>query len=109
MKSAVLAAIAAVLPLAAQTPDFTLFEAKIRPVLTTKCYGCHASTLKAPMGGLALDTKAGLLEGGATGKVIVPGKPQESRLLKALRYADQSLQMPPTGKLPDTVIADFEQ
>ena len=61
------------------------------------------------MGGLALDTKAGLLAGGATGKVIVAGKPEESRLLKALRYSDPALQMPPTGKLPDTVIADFEQ
>src|SRR5271155_2190017 len=106
MRSVVLAAIAAMLPLCAQTPDFTLFETKIRPVLTAKCYGCHSSTLKAPMGGLALDTKAGLLEGGATGKVIVPGKPQESPLLKALRYSDPGLQMPPTGKLPDTVIAD---
>src|SRR5271168_4986083 len=102
-------AVATALPLAAQPADFTLFETKIRPVLTTKCYGCHSSTLKAPMGGLALDTKAGLLEGGATGKVIVPGKPQESPLLKALRYSDPNLQMPPTGKLPDTVIADFEQ
>ena len=96
-------------PLMAQTPDTSFFEAKIRPVLATKCYGCHSSKLRAPMGALALDTKAGLLKGGATGTVIVPGKPAESRILKALRYTDQELQMPPTGKLPDTVIADFEQ
>jgi hypothetical protein len=96
-------------PLMAQTPDASFFEAKIRPVLATKCYGCHSSKLRAPMGALVLDTKAGLLKGGATGTVIVPGKPAESRLLKALRYSDQELQMPPTGKLPDTVIADFEQ
>ena len=44
-----------------QTPDAAFFEAKIRPVLATKCYACHASTLKAPMGGLVLDTKAGVL------------------------------------------------
>src|SRR5205823_8029296 len=65
--------------------------------------------LPAPMGGLVLDTKAGLLKGGATGPAIVPGKPAESRLLKAIRYADPSLQMPPGGKLPDSVIADFEE
>jgi hypothetical protein len=104
-----LAILGTAISLPAQTVDFTLFETKIRPVLTAKCYGCHSSKLKAPMGGLTLDTKAGLLAGGATGKVIVPGKPQESRLLKALSYSDPNLQMPPAGKLSDTVIADFEQ
>jgi len=90
-------------------PDAAFFEAKIRPVLATKCYGCHSSKMKAPMGGLALDTKAGLLAGGATGPVVIPGKPSESRLIQALSYTDQNLQMPPTGKLPDAVRADFEQ
>jgi hypothetical protein len=104
----ILAMSAVAIRLPAQTPDFTLFENKIRPLLTNKCYGCHSSKLRAPMGGLALDTKAGLLAGGATGKVIVPGKPQESRLMKALSYSDPNLQMPPTGKLADSVIADFE-
>src|SRR5438045_3255346 len=93
----------------AQAPDAAFFETRIRPVLTTKCYGCHSTKLPAPMGGLVLDTKAGLLKGGATGPAIVPGKPAESRLLKAIRYADPSLQMPPGGKLPDSVIADFEE
>ena len=40
----------------AQKPDASLFESKIRPVLAAKCYGCHSSKLKAPMGGLVLDT-----------------------------------------------------
>ena len=88
------------LPLAAQN-DF--FERKIRPVLAEKCYACHSSQSKTPMGGLSIDTRAGVR------KVIVPGKPAESRLLKALRFTDPQLQMPPTGKLPDAVIADFEQ
>jgi hypothetical protein len=61
------------------------------------------------MGGLVLDTKAGLLKGGGLGPVVVPGKPAESRLLKALRYTDPHLQMPPAGKLPDPVILDFDQ
>ncbi len=96
-------------PVFAQTPDAAFFEAKIRPVLATKCYGCHSSTLKAPMGGLALDTKAGIAGGGSSGPPVVPGKPDESLLLKALSYTDPQLQMPPTGKLPDAVIADFRQ
>src|SRR4051794_18646500 len=102
--------LASVAPFAsAQTPDSTLFESKIRPVLVTKCYGCHSTRLKAPMGGLVLDTKAGLLKGGQLGPAVVPGKPAESNLLKALRYTDPHLQMPPAGKLPDSVIAHFEQ
>src|SRR5262245_13068566 len=96
-------------PLAAQSPDFTFFEAKIRPVLASRCYGCHSSKLPAPMGGLRLDTKAGMLQGGALGPALVPGKPAESLLLQALRYTNQNLQMPPAGKLPDSTIADFQQ
>ena len=77
--------------------DSELFEKKIRPVLAAKCYGCHSSKLKSPMGGLVLDTKAG------TRRVIESGK-----MLRALQFTDPKLQMPPSGKLPDTVIADFE-
>ena len=105
-----------VLPLGAQSPTSKpltagaeLFEKKIRPVLAAKCYPCHASNLKAPMGGLVLDTHAGLRKGGASGPVVVAGNPAESRMLKALRYTDANLQMPPSGKLSDSVIADFGQ
>ncbi len=97
------------IPLLAQPPDNSFFETKIRPVLATKCYGCHSSKLKAPMGGLILDTKAGMAKGGALGPILVPGKPAESQVLRALRFTDPQLQMPPTGKLPDSVIADFER
>jgi len=86
-----------------------LFEQKIRPVLVAKCYACHSSQLKAPMGGLTMDTKAGLAAGGARGAEVVPGKPSESRLLRALSYTDNNLQMPPSGKLADSVIANFRQ
>jgi hypothetical protein len=89
--------------------DTALFEAKIRPVLAAKCYACHSSKLKAPMGSLALDTKAGVLQGGASGPAIVPGKPDESMLVKALTYTDAHVQMPPSGKLPNEVIEDFRQ
>lgn len=96
-------------PVGAQNADADFFESKIRPVLATRCFGCHSSKLAEPKGDLVLDTKAGLAKGGRLGPEIVPGRPAESRLLHALRYTDQSLAMPPTGKLPDQVIADFEQ
>lgn len=92
---------------AAQVPDPAFFESKIRPVLAASCYGCHSSKMKSPMGGLVLDTKAGLSKGGATGPVITAGKPASSRLYTALLYTDPHLQMPPTGKLPPPVIESF--
>ena len=84
---------------AAQTPDIEFFEAKIRPVLAQKCYGCHNSKMPAPKGSLVLDTKEGLLKGGTSGPALVPGKPAESRLIKVLTYTDPLAQMPPSGKL----------
>jgi len=85
-----------------------LFEKKIRPVLIQHCYKCHSEDAKRPKGGILLDTKAGLLKGGDTGAGLVPGKPKESLLIRALRY-ESDLEMPPKGKLPDAVIADFER
>src|SRR5262245_54624225 len=96
-------------PLVAQTTEAEFFEAKIRPVLAQRCYSCHNSKLPAPKGNLMLDTKEGLLKGGVSGPVVVPGKPAESRLIKVLTYTDPLVQMPPTGKLPDAVLADFTQ
>src|SRR5262245_8208143 len=98
-----------VLPIAAQPERAEIFESKIRPVLAAKCYACHSSQSKSPMGNLTLDTMAGLQRGGASGPVVIPGKPDESRLLKALRYSDPRLQMPPTGKLPEDVVASFAE
>jgi hypothetical protein len=95
--------------MAAQAAPDEFFETRIRPVLTTRCYACHSSKLAAPKGELVLDTRAGVLKGGKLGPVIVPGNPSESRLLLALRYTDPHLQMPPSGKLADSVVADFEQ
>jgi hypothetical protein len=83
------------------------FEAKIRPVLAQHCYECHAARTKRPKGGLRLDSRAGLLKGGASGPAVVPGKADDSLLIQALRHED--LAMPPRGKLPPEVIADFER
>ncbi len=96
-------------PARAADRDAEFFEKKIRPVLATHCYSCHASGSADMRGDLALDTKAGLARGGFLGPEIVAGKPSESRLLLALRYVDPDLAMPPAGKLPDAVIADFER
>jgi hypothetical protein len=85
------------------------FEAKIRPILVEHCYKCHSSTAKSLKGGLRLDSRDGLRRGGDSGPVMIPGKPTASILLKALRYTDEGLRMPPKAKLPDLVVADFER
>ncbi len=81
------------------------FEAKIRPVLVQQCYECHSAKSSKIKGGLLLDTKAGVLAGGDSGPVIVPGKPGESLLIKSLRH--QGIKMPPKTQLHEGIIADF--
>ncbi len=88
-----------------QQLDF--FETKIRPILIKHCFECHAADAKQIQGNLRLDLAEAVLEGGDSGPAIKPGKPDESLLLEALRY--ESFEMPPDGKLPDNVIADFEK
>ena len=60
------------------------------------------------MGGLSLDTRDGIREGGLRGHAVIPGDVEASIVLQALRY-DGALKMPPTGKLSDEVIANFEE
>jgi hypothetical protein len=93
---------------AAEDTGIEFFEKKVRPVLVTHCYGCHSSQAKKKQGGLLLDSRDGVRKGGDTGPVVTPGKPDDSLLLKAVRYTDDALKMPPKGKLPDAVIADLE-
>src|SRR5580765_5353615 len=99
-----------ILPLYCQTPAGTeLFEKEIRPVFVAKCYGCHSSKLKSPMGGLVLDTKAGVKRGGNGGPILVAGDPRGSRLFRALTYNETEVRMPPTGRLPDEKVGAFEK
>ena len=63
------------------------FEAKVRPALVEHCYPCHSADAKTPKAGLRLDTRAGLRSGGDSGPAVVPGKPGESLLVKAVRRA----------------------
>jgi Protein of unknown function (DUF1553)/Protein of unknown function (DUF1549)/Planctomycete cytochrome C len=85
------------------------FENKIRPVFRKHCYECHSSQGSKMRGGLAIDSKAGLLKGGDSGPALVPGKAKESLIIKALRH-NGDLRMPPRSKkLGDDVIDDFER
>lgn len=85
------------------------FETKIRPVLANQCGKCHSARAEKLRAGLRLDTRDGALAGGESGPVIVPGDPESSLLVRAIRYVDEDLKMPPEGKLPDAVIADFTE
>jgi cytochrome c553 len=93
----------------AADPGTEFFEKKIRPVLVEHCYKCHSPEAKKPKGGLSLDTREGVRRGGDTGPAVVPGKPGESLLMKAVRYTDTELKMPPKGKLTEAVVADLEK
>ncbi len=88
---------------APDTAGVEFFEKKIRPVLAEHCYKCHSA--RKHRGGLALDSRDGVRKGGDSGPAVVPGKPAASLLLKAIRHVD--LKMPPDGKLPDAIVADF--
>ena len=88
------------------------FESKIRPLLVENCYKCHsadAALKKKLKGGLYLDTREGLLKGGENGPAIVAGKPEQSRLITAVRWADGDLKMPPKKQLPESAVADLEK
>jgi hypothetical protein len=83
----------------------TYFETHIRPLLTANCYACHSTRLPKPMGGLLLDSRAGMLRGGKSGTpAIVPGKPEESLMLGAVLGSNKDLRMPPGKTLPQSDI-----
>ncbi len=90
------------------TADLEFFESRIRPVLVERCYACHGEDPARIRGGLVLLDAAGLRAGGDSGAVIVPGSPEDSLLIEAIHYEGLT-RMPPDGKLPASVIADFEQ
>jgi hypothetical protein len=86
-----------------------LFERKIRPVLVGRCYPCHSLEAEKVKGGFLLDSRESLLKGGNSGPAVVPGDPDRSLLIKAIRATDEDSRMPPKGQLlaPEE-IADFE-
>jgi mono/diheme cytochrome c family protein len=94
---------------AADSAGIAFFEQKIRPVLVEHCYSCHSAEAKKLKGNLYLDSKAGWEKGGDSGEaVIVPGKPEESLLIRTVQHLEEDMEMPPKKpKLPDAVIADL--
>jgi len=91
------------------TPAQTeFFENKIRPLLVERCYECHSAE-KKQKGNLLIDTKEGLLKGGDTGPAFVAGDPAKSLLIKAVKWTDKDLQMPPKKQLGAEEIAALEE
>ncbi len=85
------------------------FENKIRPVLSQNCYKCHSVNSEKVKGGLLLDSREATLRGGDNGPAVVPGHPDKSLLIQAVRYTDADLQMPPKKQLSAEQIADLEK
>lgn len=83
------------------------FENEVRPVLASRCYECHGE--KKQKGGLRVDDIGYLQSGGDTGPALVPGKPEESPIIEAVRYLKSDFQMPPKEKLPDAEVAVLEK
>jgi len=89
----------------ADEEQVAFFEERIRPVLVEHCYECHSARSGESKGGLLLDSRKGVAQGGDSGSSIDLVNSDQSLILNALRYDD--LKMPPSGKLSDQVIDDF--
>ena len=89
--------------------DLAFFQEKVQPVFQERCFGCHSHEAEKIKGGLVLDSIDGWLKGGDTGPAVVSGDPEKSLLIKAIRYSDENLQMPPKGKrLKPQEVTDLE-
>jgi mono/diheme cytochrome c family protein len=89
--------------------DVAYFEEHIRPLLAQHCYQCHSIRANKRKGGLGLDSRSARARGGESGPAVVPGDPDASLLIRAVRYQDPELQMPPGGRLPAEAIARLER
>ncbi len=85
------------------------FERRIRPMLIEHCYECHSEEAQEQQGGLLLDRRSGWIAGGDTASAVVPGEPESSLLVAAIRYDNDDLQMPPDQQLSAEQIQWFEQ
>ena len=79
------------------------FTTKVKPLLEARCFECHGPETKVLKGGLSLASRAAMLRGGDSGAAIVPEKPSESLLVKAINYVD--FEMPPKSRMPDGEVA----
>jgi cytochrome c553 len=89
-----------------EPPATEFFEKEIRPLLVETCQRCHGA--EKSKGGLKLIDRAAILHGGDSGPAIVPGEPEESLLIRAVRYLDEP-KMPPTKRLSATAVAKLER
>ena len=87
---------------AAAASEIEFFESKIRPILVNRCQKCHGSDKQ--QGGLRLDSRAGWTAGGDQGAAIIPGKPGESLLIRAVRHKDADFKMPPDARLAEAEV-----
>jgi DNA-binding GntR family transcriptional regulator len=90
-----------------QLKKIQFFEKEVRPILVNRCYECHGS--KKQKGGLRVDDIVYLQTGGDTGPALVPGSPDASAIIEAVRYNNQTFQMPPKEKIPLAEIAVLEK
>jgi hypothetical protein len=95
--------------LAAEDVAVERFRAEVEPILRERCLECHSHAGGKMKGGLTLDARSGWELGGEGGPAVVPGKPEESLLMRMVRWEDEDHQMPPEGKLPDREIAVLER
>ena len=100
--AAVFAVIQASQLVASEEPEFKpgqieFFETHVRPLLVAHCYDCHSTDAAELEAELYVDTRQGMLEGGESGPAVIPGKPDESPLIAAVKY--ESTEMPPDRKL----------
>ena len=84
------------------------FRERVEPILTRRCGGCHSHAAATMEGGLALDSRSGWATGGSRGPAIVPGDPDGSLLIRAVRHVDPDLRMPEEGPLPPEEVAILE-
>ncbi len=94
---------------AADDTGLEFFEKRVRPLLITHCYECHSADAKKLGGELRLDDADSIRRGGETGAVIDVTTPDASLLLKAIKYDNDELKMPPKGRLPEAAIADLTE
>jgi len=90
-------------PLTSAQSDY--FETHVRPNLIKYCYECHSEEEAQSKGGLLLDTRNGMHEGGSSGSLFDNNNWEHSLFLDAITHADKDYAMPPKSKMPDSVIA----
>ncbi len=82
------------------------FERKIRPLLIDNCFNCHSANTNS-RGGLRVDDRNGLVIGGGRGPAVVPGHPEKSLLIEAVKRSHAEVKMPPKKELGEDQVADL--